>query len=152
MQTIYVASTEDLAECLAIRREVFMEEQGVSEAEEIDEEDVVGVGYHLYLRDDEGKPVAAARFKRYDANTAKIQRVAVRKPYRKLGYGKAVMEAIEAYAAEYGFNMAVLDAQCHAEAFYKKLGYVTVSEEPFLDAGILHVRMQKRIAARSNGE
>jgi predicted GNAT family N-acyltransferase len=38
-----------------------------------------------------------------------------------------------------------MDGQCQAEGFYNKLGYVTVSTEPFLDAGILHVRMQKEL-------
>ncbi|WAH36001.1 GNAT family N-acetyltransferase [Alicyclobacillus dauci] len=151
VEIIHVTKNADLDECIAIRREVFVDEQGVSEEEEIDEQDVVGVGHHLYVRDDAGVPVATARYKRYDDETAKIQRVAVRKPYRAGGYGRVVMEAIEQMAKSDGFRAAVLDAQCHAEGFYKKLGYTTISENPFLDAGILHVRMKKPLTS-SSGE
>jgi len=40
-----------------------------------------------------------------------------------------------------------LHAQTHAEGFYKKLGYVTVSGE-FMDAGIPHVEMVKKLSKK----
>lgn len=145
MQIVYVETDAELQTCLAIRREVFMDEQGVSEEEEIDGEDMVGVGHHLFIESTEGTPVATARYKAYDATTAKIQRVAVRKAFRKQGYGKIVMDAIEGMIQRDGYQKSLLDAQCHAQPFYQKLGYITVSSEPFLDAGIPHVRMKKRL-------
>ncbi|MFB5190228.1 GNAT family N-acetyltransferase [Alicyclobacillus fastidiosus] len=138
--------------CLAIRRAVFMDEQGVSEDEEIDDQDAIGVGHHVLVVDDGGRAVATARYKLYDERTAKIQRVAVLQPYRKYGYGRVVMDAVEQLAARDGFRVAVLDAQCHAEGFYKRLGYETISDTPFLDAGILHVRMNKPIKVSSTVE
>lgn len=145
MQIVYVKTQQELEQYLAVRRAVFMLEQGVAEEEEIDEQDVLGVGNHLYIRDEDGTAVATARFKAYDTDTAKIQRVAVLATHRKYGYGRKVMAAIEKMAAEQGFQTAILDAQCHAEGFYQKLGYETISETPFLDAGILHVRMKKQL-------
>ncbi|WP_067618705.1 GNAT family N-acetyltransferase [Alicyclobacillus acidiphilus] len=145
MRVVHVRTQEDLDVCLRIRKEVFVDEQNVPIAEEIDDQDVVGVGNHLYLVDDADTPVATARFKPYDHQTAKIQRVAVRADYRGQGFGRKVMEAVEAMAADRGYAYAVLDAQCHAEGFYQGLGYQTISSEPFYDAGILHVKMRKRL-------
>lgn len=145
MKVVHVHTQEDLDVCLQIRREVFVEEQGVPIEEEIDDEDVVGVGNHLYIVDEAGTPVATARFKKYDETTAKIQRVAVIRAYRKAGFGRSVMEAIESMASKSGFTSAVLDAQTHAEGFYQFLGYRTISTEPFYDAGILHVKMRKAL-------
>jgi len=51
--------------------------------------------------------------------------------------------ALEQIAGDLGLSGAILDAQCQAEKFYAKLGYEVISEEPFYDAGILHVRMKK---------
>lgn len=144
-QVVNVRTDGELTLCLEIRREVFMIEQGVSEEEEIDEQDVIGVGHHVCLLDDGGRAVATARYQPYGKGTAKIQRVAVRAEDRKHGYGREIMQAIEALARTDGFRTAVLDAQCHAENFYEKLGYKTLSDEPFYDAGILHVRMNKEL-------
>ncbi|GMA62467.1 GNAT family N-acetyltransferase [Alicyclobacillus fastidiosus] len=152
MKVVFVTTEEELGECLAVRRAVFMEEQGVSEEEEIDDQDVIGVGHHVLVVDGGGRAVATARYKPYDAQTAKIQRVAVLHPYRKYGYGRVVMNAVEQMAARDGFRAAVLDAQCHAEGFYERLGYETISDVPFLDAGILHVRMKKPIKVSSTVE
>ncbi|MNN97524.1 putative N-acetyltransferase YjcF [compost metagenome] len=52
---------------------------------------------------------------------------------------------MEELARELGLEASILDAQCQAENFYKKLGYEVISTEPFYDAGILHVRMQKML-------
>jgi len=145
VQTLVVQTPEDLLTCLDIRREVFIEEQGVPEELEIDEQDVIGVGTHVLVKDQTGHAVATARFQKYNDTTAKIQRVAVRKQGRGKGYGNAVMVAIESAARNQGFEKAILDAQCSAEGFYRRLGYTLVSEERFLDAGIEHVRMEKRL-------
>nr|WP_134159211.1 GNAT family N-acetyltransferase [Alicyclobacillus sacchari] len=148
VRVVIVQTEDELKVCLDIRRRVFVEEQQVPIEEEIDDQDAVGVGHHVYIEDENGRPVATARYKPYGdvhGGTAKIQRVAVLRSYRKGGYGRAVMAAIEALALADGFNRAVLDAQCHAEGFYHKLGYCTVSDEPFYDAGILHVRMEKAL-------
>jgi len=44
-----------------------------------------------------------------------------------------------------GVITCMLNAQCHAESFYHSLGYETVSDVPFYDAGILHVKMAKKL-------
>lgn len=141
-RVIQVANEEEFQQALAIRREVFIEEQEVPEDLEIDELEQVAT--HVLAYDDTGKPVATGRIIPYEGGKAgKMQRIAVLKNARTGGYGRVIMNKLEAIGRELGYTKFVLEAQTHAEGFYRKLGYVTVSDEPFLEAGIWHVKMEK---------
>ncbi|MDF2717722.1 MAG: family N-acetyltransferase [Paenibacillus sp.] len=148
MEAIYVNNPEQLAQCLQLRSEVFVVEQKVPAELEIDELDTLDAPCRHVLLVDGGEPVAAARMKEYDPTTAKMQRVAVKRERRGSGCGRMVMNALEKLAAEQGYTYSLLDAQVQAKPFYERLGYEVVSEEPFYDAGILHVRMRKKLPAR----
>lgn len=146
MHVQIVESSEQLQTCLQIRRAVFVEEQGVPVALEIDELDDVTAATHLQVTQYPGGPVVGtARVKAYNDTTAKIQRVAILAQYRSAGYGSAVMLAAEAAARARGFTRVLVDAQLSAEGFYGRLGYMRVSDAIFLDAGIEHVRMDKSV-------
>ncbi|TDG00464.1 GNAT family N-acetyltransferase [Paenibacillus piri] len=148
MRQIVIATTRDqLQQCLDVRREVFVNEQQVDESLEVDEFDQSPDACVHVLLLDSGRPVGAGRMRPYEEGAMKLQRIAVLRGQRGTGAGKAVVLALEEAARERGYTGTVLDAQCQAEAFYSKLGYVTVSPEPFLDAGIPHVRMKKRLQA-----
>ncbi|WP_019911535.1 GNAT family N-acetyltransferase [Paenibacillus sp. HW567] len=144
-EIVRVTTEEQLRWGLDIRMKVFVEEQKVPAEEEIDEYDVIGDNVHHILLLDEGIPVAAGRLIYYKAGTAKMQRIAVHKDYRSKGYGRILLLALEELARELGLEASILDAQCQAENFYSKLGYKVISAEPFYDAGILHVRMEKSL-------
>ncbi|RKN86715.1 GNAT family N-acetyltransferase [Paenibacillus ginsengarvi] len=146
MELIKVNGQDQLDKCLRLRKEVFVAEQNVPEELEIDEYDIPGGECAHLLLTDEGIPVATARVKHYDAETAKIQRVAVARERRGQGLGKRIMEGAERLADRLGYRYAILDAQVQAEPFYGRLGYVTISDEPFDDAGIQHVRMRKQLS------
>ncbi|WP_018756626.1 GNAT family N-acetyltransferase [Paenibacillus terrigena] len=142
-QIIQVKTEEELNKCLSIRLEVFVHEQQVPEDLEIDEYDTLaGKAYHVLL-EHEGQAVATGRLTIYQDHMAKMQRIAVKKAYRGYGYGRVLLLALEQIAKDLGLSDAILDAQCQAEIFYAKLGYEVISQEPFYDAGILHVRMKK---------
>lgn len=144
-EIVRVTTDEQLQLGLDIRVKVFVQEQQVPADEEIDDYDTVSdKAVHLLIMD-EGVPVATGRMIYYKPDTAKMQRIAVLKDYRSKGYGRVLLLALEEAARELGLVSSVLDGQCQAEPFYNKLGYVTVSDEPFYDAGILHVRMQKEL-------
>lgn len=145
MKVIPVSTRRELEECFAIRIQVFVEEQKVPLEEELDEYDESPEACaHLLLKDGE-LPVATGRWKVYEEGTAKLQRIAVLKEHRKGGVGRLLIQALEDHARKAGMKRAVLDGQCQAQGFYQKLGYHTVPGEPFLDAGILHVRMEKEL-------
>lgn len=146
MEILDVTTDQELQECIALRMEVFVAEQGVPEEEEVDEWDTTTACHHVLIREG-GQAVATGRARRYDdPDTAKLQRIVVRRDKRGEGYGRLVIAALEERARKAGFSRAVLDAQCQAEGFYEKLGYRKDSPETFLDAGILHVRMAKVLA------
>jgi predicted GNAT family N-acyltransferase len=64
-------------------------------------------------------------------------------PHRRAGVGRALLERMEADAAE-GATAIVLHAQDRALAFYARCGY-RVEGEGFEEAGIPHHRMRKTL-------
>lgn len=142
---VHVKTEEELQKCLAIRMEVFVDEQKVPADLEIDEYDTLdGKAYHILI-EVEGQPAATGRLIIYHEHHAKMQRIAVHKTFRGTGIGRALLLALEQQGRNLGLTDSILDAQCQAEPFYGKLGYEVISTEPFYDAGILHVRMKKAL-------
>lgn len=142
-KVITVENESQLARCLAVRREVFVEEQQVPEELEVDDYDRMdSAARHVLVEGSDGD-AAAGRFTPYKDGAAKMQRVAVRSLYRGQGLGRVLMNGLEEAARRAGHSRCLLDSQCHAEGFYRSLGYRTLPGEPFYDAGILHVRMEK---------
>jgi predicted GNAT family N-acyltransferase len=128
-------------DALDVRYDVFVDEQGVPEDLEVDEHEERAT--HFVAYDDAGEPVAAARLREYDPGVGKVERVAVRESRRGEGFGAAVMDAVEAAAAD-EFDELYLHAQLHVEAFYADRGYER-DGEAFTEAGIDHVAMRKPV-------
>lgn len=116
-----------------VRDTVFIGEQGVDPAIEWDESDDTAQHF-LILRD--GEAVATGRL----ATNGKIGRMAVLQGERGSGLGLRLLERICSHARERGFARVTLHAQRHAEGFYRQAGFVT-GGEPFVEAGIEHIRM-----------
>lgn len=134
-----VRTDDEYEDALAVRHEVFVEGQGVPADLEVDEHEDEAVHFVAYL---DGEPVGAARFREKTPETVKVERVAVLDRHRGEGYGAAIMDRVEAAAAERGYARVTLHAQTHAAPFYDRLDYERVGEE-FEEAGIPHVRMEK---------
>lgn len=144
-EIINVTTEEQLQQALDIRKDVFVLEQKVPIDLEIDDYDRLDSdAFHVLIKS-EGQYAATGRITYYNKDSAKMQRIAVRKPFRSKGIGRVLMMALESQARELKLQYSVLDAQVQAEAFYRKLGYETISDEPFDDAGIPHVRMKKEL-------
>ena len=136
--TLTVRETDDLATCLEIRRKVFIEEQEVDEAIEIDGRDPECLHF-LALRND--APLATLRITA-KGHIAKIERVAVLLEARGTGTGAALMTKVMGALKSKGFTEAHLGSQISAQVFYEKLGF-TPYGETFLDADIPHIMMQR---------
>ena len=136
-----VSSEAEFEAALAVRRTVFVEEQGVPEHREIDGKDDEATHF---LATEDGDPVGAARLREYGDGVGKVERVAVVEPRRGEGLGRDLMDAVEATAVVRGYEELVLHAQVPVVAFYQRLGYEITSEE-FEDAGIPHREMRKRL-------
>lgn len=140
-----VTTKRQLEACFEIRIKVFVEEQKVPRDIEMDEYDEGPQACRHFLVWDGERAVGTGRWKAVGEATAKLQRIAVLPEYRSQGVGRMIVRALEEDAKGQGMAAAVLDGQCTAEGFYQRLGYRTESAEPFLDAGIWHVRMRKEL-------
>ena len=133
-----------LATVFAIRRAVFVTEQEIDPAIEWDGLDT-GATHLLALVDE--RPVGTARLRWVDDETAKCERIAVRRTDRGAGWGGWLMEALADRAADGGARRCVLHAQRSVAGFYESQGYRPVGE-PFSEAGIPHVKMVRSVDAR----
>lgn len=120
---------------ISVRRAVFINEQGVPAELEIDGCDPFC--HHALMLMDK-RPIATGRI----TQTGKIGRVAVLKHYRNQGYGRAIIQKLEAIASTIGLHQVYLGAQTSAIGFYQKLGYCAYGEI-FMDADITHIHMKK---------
>ncbi|SFS06977.1 Predicted N-acyltransferase, GNAT family [Halomicrobium zhouii] len=140
--SIDIAADAELRDqAIAVREEVFVEGQGVPPERERDGHDDDAT--HLLAREG-GTPIGTARLRRLDDDTAKVERVAVREPYRGGGWGRRLVNRVEAVARERNVDTLVLHSQTAVEEFYERLGYETTSDV-FQDAGIAHVEMEKSL-------
>ena len=131
---ITIAPTRDIAACRQLRRSVFIEEQGVSENREVDDQDDEAV--HL-LASVDGIPMGSARLLTY-GDIGKIGRVCVLIPARGTGLGAALIRAaVDQFRQTPGIHRVRLGAQSHALGFYERLGFTAFGDE-YLDAGIAH--------------
>lgn len=142
-QIKHVHSTEELNDTYAIRKKVFVEEQQVPPELEIDEFE--NISEHFVAYNEQHIPVGAGRLRPLsNTEAAKVERICVAKHERGNTLGAQIMHVLENVALEKGIQTLLLHAQEHAEDFYQRLGYQTISE-PFDEAGIIHVKMKKEL-------
>ncbi|MBJ7907227.1 GNAT family N-acetyltransferase [Streptomyces sp. DSM 110735] len=150
--TVRVADGPDDREaCFAVRKEVFVVEQGVPEDIEYDAHDADAV--HVLALGADGTPLGAGRllhgaaatgYTGADASVGSLGRLAVTRAARGLGVGAALVRAVEDAARALGLTAVDLHAQTHALGFYERLGYTQYGPE-FPDAGIPHRAMRRAL-------
>ena len=135
---IIVAYSEQYAPHIRrIRKAVFTFEQGIDEHLDLDGKDPEAI--HV-LVGSETKFVGTGRL----LVDGHIGRLAVLKAYRGNAYGADALKALMQEARRIGINRVFLGAQAQALGFYLRLGF-TEYDEPFLDAGIKHMHMEKTL-------
>ena len=133
-----VASDEELRDALEVRRQVFVQEQGVSEDMEYDGYDSEAL--HMVVKDG-NKVIGPARVRFPTTNQAKIERMAILKPFRHRGIGSNIISFLKEELKSRQIEYVVLHAQCAVTEFYKLCGFEETGL-PFWDAGIRHIEMQ----------
>lgn len=128
-----VSSQDDMQKAFAVRAIVFVEEQNCPYQIEVDGKDFSAL--HI-LGEIDGQPFAAARM-RFLGEYVKLERLAIRKSYRGLGYGKQLLRFMMDTAREAGFHKMKLHAQTQALDFYRKQGFQPKGEI-FFEADIEH--------------
>ena len=143
MRIQQVDSLAGIARVHALRWQVFVDEQGVLPAEELDGRDELDSSVHLIAVDDDGLDVGTARLLTDDdePGVVRVTRVAVLQRVRGQGVGRLLMAELERIAyAEHAIDGRVrveLSAQETALPFYAALGY-RIGTERYLDARMWH--------------
>ncbi len=138
-----IQSQQDLEQAFSIRRRVFIDEQQVPPEDEFDENDTLTADCVHVLAEADGEAAGTGRMRRSDTY-GKLERICMLPHYRGRGIGQAVIGALEREAAAKGLEAVKLHGQTHAEGFYQKLGYETVSDV-FMEDGIPHIVMTKQL-------
>lgn len=134
-----VETPEELAGAAAVRRRVFVEEQGVPLEEEYDAYDAAAAHVVAII---EGRVIGTGRLFMDETGEAHIGRMAVDRRWRRNGIGSRVLDALEQEARRQRITRVVLHAQTYVQQFYATHGYA--AEGPFfIEAGIEHVAMEK---------
>jgi predicted GNAT family N-acyltransferase len=140
-----VTAREPMRQALAIRRSVFVDEQGVPLEEEVDEHDLAGAHAVHALAFEAGAAVGTGRYYALDRETVQIGRMAVLPEARGRGAGRAILDALVGEARSRGFRRACLLAQVHALAFYAEAGFEARGER-VMDAWIEHQPMERKLS------
>jgi len=119
-----------------VRNAVFVREQGVPEALEMDGRDPQC--RHVLARDAAGHAIGTGRL----LPDGHLGRIAVRSEWRGRGVGIALVERLIEEGGAAGFGSLELNAQVPAKGFYEQLGFVAEGPE-FLEAGLAHRLMRR---------
>ena len=130
-----------MAEVSDLRQHVLFEPFGIPRLDQWNDMDPAS--HHLVAFKD-GRAVAYARLIELQDDTPQVRQVAVEPELQRSGVGTALMREVGRRAQEMGFQRIHLYARVSAEAFYLRLGWITVSDDPFPygRTGVPHVRME----------
>ena len=135
----FVEDSHELKGVHEVKRQVFVEEQGISEPL-VFSGDGSGDEMNMVVKDG-GSVIGTARVVFPDKNTAKIERMAVLKDFRQRGIGRGIITFLEGELKSRDIKYVVLHAQYTVVEFYKSCGFKE-SGEYFFEAGIKHIKME----------
>ena len=137
----FTENERDLRSAFEVRREVFIKEQNIPEDLELDTYDKEAL--HIVVKNRE-RVIGTARVLFLTANQAKLERMAILKPFRRKGIGRRLIYYLNEELAKRQVEQVVLHAQCLAVPFYKSCGFEATSP-PFWEVGIEHIKMEKKL-------
>lgn len=153
------------ADAFAIRKAVFMDEQGYASEYDAIDEDPSCIHVTLYVdgelvgcsrafpratecvlaKDEPESPVCAFDEGATEETIYVMGRVAVLAAYRRRGLANKIVVATEDAARRAGAQVMKLHAQEYVRGMYLKLGYAQISEVDYEDEGQPHLWMAKRL-------
>ncbi len=138
---VVTRADRDVLEARQIRREVFVEEQGIPA--HLDPDGFDDVAFHVLCRAGD-EVVGTGRLVTVDGAKGVLARIAVLSRFRGNGVGRLIVQKLESVAIAEGLNTLSLQPHKHLEAFYQNLGYRTVPGTDCV-AGHELITMQKDI-------
>lgn len=119
----WIRPGEDISTVLDIRREVFVEELGWETAEDI----MDAYGYHLVLYFNDA-PAACGRICYVGPGKARLDRICVRKKYRRQGIGDGLVKVLDYKASQLGMQFSTVETVPELQKFYQRIGFEKESE------------------------
>lgn len=141
MEARQARDRSEVDQALALRERVFCGEQGVEL--EADRDGLDDRAIQIVAVESE-RVVGTCRVL-VDGETGRLGRMAVDARIRGRGVGAAILAAAERSARDAGARLMRLHAQRYVEDMYAAAGYAPYGE-PFVEEGIPHVSMEKRLA------
>ena len=132
---------DELYALFEARTTVFAGEQGIKDP---DADGVDKYATHIFALDENGNVICNLRIypKEDEKDVAHVGRCLVVKEYRGQGIGKEIMQRAAEYAKDVMHAREIyIEAQKHAEGFYKSCGFKTVSDV-YMIVSIPHVEMR----------
>ena len=125
-----------------VRTKVFIEEQGIDLKEEFIPEEEKDAKTYLIMKN--GVTIGTIRY-RYLNDEYKIERFSILKEYRSNHYGKKAFGFFVEMLTK-SFNPCTISfhAQYYIKDYYKEFGFTEVGE-PFMEAGVKHIKMVKKV-------
>ena len=134
------ADDYELESAFKVRREVFIKEQGIPQDVVFDNSDRTAT--HVIIKHGENV-IGTARVRFIENKHAKLERMAILKPYRGRGLGSKMVSFIVAEMKNSDIKAIVLNAQYEVIAFYETCGFQSIGL-PLQEAGKKHVKMELR--------
>ncbi|QTN28701.1 YbgC/FadM family acyl-CoA thioesterase [Rhodoferax sp. AJA081-3] len=122
----------------SLRTDVFVNEQGIGAHMVWDAADATAV--HALVCNKLGRPVATGRLLQHAPQVGRIGRMAVDRGLRGSRFGRDVLVGLLNAARARGDTEVMLHAQCSAEGFYTRQGFLARGPV-FEEAGIQHIEM-----------
>ena len=136
------SSKEEFDQLKQLRIAVFVHEQGIPMALEMDDKDEIS--FHAVVMEN-SKILATGRLTPKENGLALLSRISVLESRRGEGLGVKVMHKLEEVAREQGFNTLQLFPHVFLEDFYQNMGYYTISDDEGLVGKHKLIKMEKRI-------
>lgn len=114
-----VDNLDDFLAVMQLRREVFVNEEHVSPEKEFDKNDLAGA-VHFYMKDDE-KVIGTLRARLFP-DFVKLERLCLKKDYRKSSAAKQLIDFTFDYCAHKGYKKACGLCTEHLLPYWDKLG------------------------------
>ncbi len=132
-----LTTNEELENFIAIRKQVFVQEQNIDINIELDGNDDIYsqsfLYYGIYL---DNKLIGGCRLQKIESDF-KVQRFAILKAYRHQGFGSQLLETLDKL---YRNHDLLLSSQVHAVKYYEKNGFKVIGK-PYIVADIKHLPM-----------
>ena len=139
-----VETAAELEGAVTVRMRVFVGEQGIPAAVEVDDADSAPDTVHAVALH-QGAVIATGRLlPDVDGKGPHVGRMAVERDWRRNGVGGMVLTFLEEQARSLGFRQITLHAQEYVKSFYAQHGYEEVGDM-FLEEGIPHREMVKQL-------